>query len=104
MDLHFLMSVDVDCLYSFPDALFNFDDWYVEGVEEILGRQCVAIRIEQSAYSNQMLIDMRTGIVMRYTAVHGTDGVNSMKVTNLELNNPVEHNEINLTGYSRREG
>ncbi len=98
-----LESVDVDCLYSFPDALFNFDDWYVEGVEEILGRQCVAIRIEQSAYSNQMLIDMRTGIVMRYTAVHGTDGVNSMKVTNLELNNPVEHNEINLTGYSRRE-
>ena len=98
-----LESVDVDCLYSFPDALFDFDDWYVEGVEEILGRQCVAIRIEQSAYSNQMLIDMRTGIVMRYTAVYGTDGVNSMKVTNLELNNPVEHNEINLTGYSRRE-
>ena len=98
-----LESVDVDCLYSFPDALFDFDDWYVEGVEEILGRQCVAIRIEQSAYSSQMLIDMRTGIVMRYTAVYGTDGVNSMKVTNLELNNPVEHNEINLTGYSRRE-
>lgn len=98
-----LESVDVDCLYSFPDALFDFDDWYVEGVEEILGRQCVAIRIEQSAYSNQMLIDMRTGIVMRYTAVYGTDGVNSMKVTNLELNNPVEHTEINLTGYSRRE-
>ncbi len=93
---------NVYILYPGAGDFYEFDKWYIEGVEEILGRQCAAISYTEGDYSLEMLIDMRTGIVMRYTKDFADIGqIDTMKVTSLVLNEPVEHKYFDKTGYTK---
>ena len=49
-------------------------------------------------------MDLRTGIIMRYTEdLDNSTEVHMMSVNSINLNMPVEHTDIDLTGYSRKE-
>ena len=100
-----LGSIEYDCLYTYPGNWYIFENWYIEGVEEILGRQCVAVRTEENGYFKEMLMDLRTGIIMRYTEdLDNSTEVHMMSVSSIDLNMPVEHTDIDLTGYARSDG
>lgn len=100
-----LGSIEYDCLYTYPGNWYIFENWYIEGVEEILGRQCVAVRTEENGYFKEMLMDLRTGIIMRYTEdFDNSTEVHMMSVNSINLNMPVEHTDIDLTGYARSDG
>jgi len=95
--------ISPDVLYFSAGDFNDFDLWYIEGVEEILGRQCAAISKTEGSSVLEMLIDMRTGIVMRSTNDFTDVGeVHTMKVTNLVLNESVEHKHFDPAGYTKR--
>ncbi|EWM53610.1 hypothetical protein [Ruminococcus flavefaciens] len=89
-----------ECLHPDADGMFDFDTWFIEGTEEFLGRECVAIHQNNSRYNKQMLVDMRTGIIMRSVCTSNETGdTQTMKVTSIEIDKPIEYKTFDPTGY-----
>ncbi|WP_297956501.1 hypothetical protein [uncultured Ruminococcus sp.] len=89
-----------ECLHPDADGLFDFDTWSIEGTTEILGRECVEVYQSNSRYTKDMFIDMRTGIIVKSTQTNNETGdTQTMKLTSIEIDKPIEYKSFDPTGY-----
>lgn len=89
-----------DCLYHDTDVLYDFEKWHIEDVENILGRECVSVTMQDGAYSEHMCIDLYTGIVMSLTRTFAdTNEIHTMKVASIKTGQPIDYIYFNADGY-----
>ena len=83
-------------------TLADFGVWSIGGTDNILGRDCVHTVMQIGNYLTENWVDLRTGIVMK-EIITGPDESTYSEITELTLNEPVEHKTYDLTGYTRNE-
>ncbi|SEH37759.1 hypothetical protein SAMN02910265_00161 [Ruminococcus flavefaciens] len=83
--------------------LSDFDQWHIEGVENILGRDCAHVNLVYNDGFNENTvdrwIDIRTGLVLKSSTKSDVLS-QTTEVTELKLNEPVEKVDYDLTGYT----
>lgn len=83
--------------------LSDFDQWHIEGVENILGRDCAHVNLVYNDGFNENTvdrwIDIRTGLVLKSSTKSDVLS-QTTEVTELKLNEPVEKVNYDLTGYT----
>ena len=83
--------------------LSDFDQWHIEGVENILGRDCAHVNLVYNDGFNENIvdrwIDIRTGLVLKSSTKSDVLS-QTTEVTELKLNEPVEKVDYDLTGYA----
>jgi hypothetical protein len=83
--------------------LSDFDQWHIEDVENILGRDCAHVNLVYNDGSNENIvdrwIDIRTGLVLKSSTKSDVLS-QTTEVTELKLNEPVEKVDYDLTGYA----
>ena len=91
------------CLFNTMESdMFDFENWYIDGTGEILGRQCVAVKIEREGYSCHKYIDLRNGIIMQSTEVDEYDPhTKTMTVKSIKIDMPFEYPYFDPTGYTK---
>lgn len=92
-----------DCLFNTSESdMFDFENWYIDGTADILGRQCVAVKIEREGYSCHKYIDLRNGIIMQSTEVDENDPhTRTMTVKSIKIDMPFEYPYFDPTGYTK---
>ncbi|WP_455530516.1 hypothetical protein [Ruminococcus sp.] len=92
-----------DCLFNTSESdMFDFENWYIDDTEEILGRQCVSVKIERNGYSCHKYIDLRNGIIMQSTEDDENDPhTRTMTVKSIKTDMPLEYIYFDPTGYTK---
>lgn len=92
-----------DCLFNTSESdMFDFENWYIDGTADILGRQCVSVKVEKEGYSCHKYIDMRNGIIMQSTEVDENDPhTRTMTVKSIKIDMPFEYPYFDPTGYTK---
>lgn len=93
------------CLFNTVDTyMFDFGNWYIDGTEEILGRQCVSVKVEYDGYHFHKYIDLRNGIIMQSTEINDYDNhTETMTVKSIDIDMPFEFMYFDPTGYTNAE-
>ena len=91
------------CLFNTMESdMFDFENWYIDGTADILGRQCVSVKVEKEGYSCHKYIDMRNGIIMQSTEVDENDPhTKTMTVKSIKIDMPFEYPYFDPTGYTK---
>lgn len=91
------------CLFNTMESdMFDFENWYIDGTADILGRQCVSVKVEKEGYSCHKYIDMRNGIIMQSTEVDEYDPhTKTMTVKSIKIDMPFEYPYFDPTGYTK---
>ena len=92
-----------DCLFNTAGSdIFDFEDWYIDGTADILGRQCVSVTIEQDDYQSHKYIDLRSGIIMQSTDIsYYNNYTETMTVKSIKIDMPFEYPYFDPAGYTK---
>ncbi|MBR3447309.1 MAG: hypothetical protein IKH27_05870 [Oscillospiraceae bacterium] len=95
------------CLFPQSIAMSRLDDfdlWHITGTETVLGRNCAAIEGVHSGNAISLLVDIGTGILMKYEE-RNADGLQTdySEVTALTVDEPVSVREFDPTGLTPEE-
>ena len=90
----------MDSLYPDTRYLTDFNDWHIISVEEQFDRDCAVIYVETEDYTNKMVVDLRSGIVLSYSEQNMIENsYKEMNTTSFKVDEPLEHRHFDTTGY-----
>ena len=82
----------------------HFENWNIDGIYEHIGRTVAELSgVTDKGNDFTLFVDINTGILLEYTVSSNGTIIDTVKMTSLETDIPVEHIEPDLTGFTEIE-
>lgn len=88
-----------DSLYP-GTGLHDFTSWSISGTEKRFGRDCVDITSQIGMFKYELVVDLRTGILISEKMLLSGEVQNYTEITDLVIDEPVEKIHLDITGYT----
>ena len=84
--------------------LMRFENWRIDSISERIGRTVAELSgVTDKGNDFTLFVDINTGILLEYTVSSNGTIIDTVKMTSLETDIPVEHIEPDLTGFTEIE-
>ena len=95
-----------ECLY--PSAIISdlvyFDQWIIRDVEERFGRECAVIYVENDSIDLEMVVDLRSGIVLESDLTNKSNNTSStLIVKEIRIDTNLEFKHFDPTEYTNED-